>query len=173
VECEGNITLSGAKSVLVGGRTAVFGELVANYIGNERGIRTRVELMEPPVDEEKLAQLMAEREELNAEIKSTTENISKLRQLMSRSDKPEVTTLYKQLMEQSQVLREKLRLSDAEIRRTKGEEEQRYPGKIICRRIMYSGVDLFAGSLALQRDHSNLEHCKVCIEKGDWTVGLA
>jgi uncharacterized protein (DUF342 family) len=173
VECRGNIVLSGSKSVLVGGRTAVFGELSANYMGNERGIRTRIELMEPPVDEEALTALTAEREALNAEIKANTENISKLRLLMNQSDKPEISALYKQLVGQMPSLREKLRLLDAEIRRVKGEEEQRYPGKIICRRILYSGVDLFAGSLMMQRDHTNLEHCKLSIDKGDWAVGLA
>jgi uncharacterized protein (DUF342 family) len=173
VDCSGNIVLSGAKSVLVGGRTAVFGELSANYMGNERGIRTRIELMEPPVDEEELARLTAEREALNAEIKTNAENISKLRLLMSQSDKPEIAALHKQLSGQMPSLRERLRLLDADIRRVKGDETPRYPGKIICRRILYSGVDLFAGSLMMQRDHSNLEHCKLYIDKGDWVVGLA
>jgi uncharacterized protein (DUF342 family) len=173
VECRGSITLSGAKSVLVGGRTAIFGELSANYMGNERGIRTRIELMEPPIDEETLARLTAEREALSAEIKSNAENLSKIRLLMNQSDKPEIGALYKQLAEQTPILREKLHLLDAELRRVKGEDEPRYPGRIVCRRILYSGVDVFAGSLMLQRDHRNLEHCKLSIEKGDWVVGLA
>jgi uncharacterized protein (DUF342 family) len=173
VDCKGNITLSGAKSVLVGGRTAVFGELTANYMGNERGIRTRIELMEPPIDEEHLALLTEEHEKLSAELKSNTENISKLRQLMKQSDKPELGALYKQLAEQAPGQRERLRLLDEEIRRVKGEDESRYPGSIVCRRILYSGVDLFAGSLMLQRDHSNLAHCRLSIDRGEWVVGLA
>jgi uncharacterized protein (DUF342 family) len=173
VDCKGNITLSGSKSVLVGGRTAVFGTLSANYMGNERGIRTRIELMKPPVDEDALARLTGERAALNDEFKSNTDNISKLRLLMSQSDKPEIGALYKQLSLQSAVFREKLRLLDEEIRRVKGEGESEYPGRIVCRRILYSGVDMFAGSLMLQRDHSNLEHCKLCLENGDWAVGLA
>jgi uncharacterized protein (DUF342 family) len=173
VECRGNIVLSGAKSVLVGGRTAIFGELSANYMGNERGIRTRVELLNPPVDEEALARLTAERDALSAEIKASAENISKLRLLMSQSDKPEIGVLHKQLAEKLPVLRENLRLLDEEVRHVKGEGEPRYPGRILCRRILYSGVDVFAGSLMLPRDHLNLEHCKLYIDKGDWVVGLA
>jgi uncharacterized protein (DUF342 family) len=173
VECRGNIVLSGAKSVLVGGRTAVFGELSANYMGNERGIKTRVELLAPPIDEEEMARLTAEREALNAEIKSNAENVAKLRLLMGQPDKPEINVLYKQLKEQTPVLREKLRLLEEEIRRVKGEAEQGYSGRIICRRVMYSGVDVFAGSLMLQRDHTNLEHCKLYIDKGEWVVSLA
>ncbi|MDR1573567.1 MAG: FapA family protein [Clostridiales Family XIII bacterium] len=173
VDCSGNIVLSGSKSVLVGGRTAVFGELSANYMGNERGIRTRIELKEPPIDEEELARLTAERETLNAEIKANAENISKLRLLMNQSDKPEIAALYKQLMGQMPSFRERLRLLDGEIDRIKGEGESRYPGRIVCRRILYSGVDLFAGGLIMQRDHSNLEHCKLYMDKGDWVVTLA
>jgi uncharacterized protein (DUF342 family) len=173
VECRGNIVLSGAKSVLVGGRTAIFGELSANYMGNERGIRTRIELLEPPIDEEALSRLVAERESLQAEIKSNAENVSKLRLLMSQSDKPEIGILHKQLAEQLPARREKLRLLDEDLRRVKGEDKARYPGRIVCRRILYSGVDVFAGSLALQRDHRNLEHCKLCIDKGDWVVSSA
>ncbi|MDR2295164.1 MAG: FapA family protein [Clostridiales Family XIII bacterium] len=173
VECRGNIALSGAKSVLMGGRTAVFGELSANYMGNERGIRTRIELLEPPVDEEALARLVAEREALQAEIKSNAENVSKLRLLMSQSDKPEITALHKQLTEQLPARREKLRLLEEELRRVKGEDMPRFPGRIVCRRILYSGVDVFAGSLALQRDHQNLEHCKLCMDRGDWLVNPA
>jgi uncharacterized protein (DUF342 family) len=172
VDCRGNIVLSGAKSVLVGGRTAVFGELSANYMGNERGIRTRIELMEPPIDEEKLTQLTAERETLNAEIKAHAENVSKLRLLMSQSDKPEIAALYKQLVGQTPGFKERLRLLDEEIRRVKGEGEARHPGRIVCRRILYSGVDLFAGGHMMQRDHSNLEHCKLYMDKGDWVVAL-
>jgi uncharacterized protein (DUF342 family) len=173
VECWGNIALSGSKSVLVGGRTAIFGELSANYMGNERGIRTRIELLNPPIDEETLAKLTEEREALNAEIKSNAENISKLRLLMSQSDKPEIGILHKQLAEQMPARREKLRLLDEDIRRVKGEDKQRYPGRIVCRRILYSGVDAFAGNLMLQRDHLNMEHCKLRIDKGDWVVGPA
>ncbi|MDR1246326.1 MAG: FapA family protein [Clostridiales Family XIII bacterium] len=173
VECRGNITLSGSKSVLVGGRTAVFGQLSANYMGNERGIKTRVELMRPPIDEEKLARLTEEREALNVELKANAENVSKLRHLMGQTDKPEVGLLHKQLMGQAPILREKLHLLDDEILRVKGEGVSDCPGSIVCRRILYSGVDIFAGSLMLQRDHSNLEHCKLCLDKGDWTVGLA
>ncbi|MDR2088285.1 MAG: FapA family protein [Clostridiales Family XIII bacterium] len=173
VDCGGNIVLSGAKSVLVGGRTAVFGELSANYMGNERGIRTRVELKELPVDEEELSRLTAERETLNAEIKSNAENISKLRVLMGKSDKPEIGALHRQLADRMPVLREKLRLLDEEISRVRGDDAQRYPGRIVCRRILYSGVDAFAGNLMLQRDHLNLEHCRLCVDRGDWVVGLA
>jgi uncharacterized protein (DUF342 family) len=173
VKCGGNIALSGSKSVLVGGKTAVFGELSANYMGNERGIRTRIELLEPPIDEERLAALMAEREALNAEIKSNAENVSKLRLLMNQSDKPEIAALYKQLMGQSPGFKERLRSLDGEIRRVKGEEEARYPGRIVCRRILYSGVDLFAGNVAMSRDRSNLEHCKLYVDKGEWVVGSA
>ncbi|MDR2771471.1 MAG: hypothetical protein LBB57_05495, partial [Clostridiales Family XIII bacterium] len=114
-----------------------------------------------------------EQEALNDEILSNAENISKIRRLMSQSDKPEIALLHKQLAEQVPVFREKLRLLQEEIRRVKGEDEPRYPGRIVCRRILYSGVDVFAGSLMLQRDHRNLEHCKLCIAKGDWAVGLA
>jgi uncharacterized protein (DUF342 family) len=173
VDCKGNITLSGAKSVLVGGRTAVFGKLSANYMGNERGIKTRIELMEPPIDAEALARLTEEREKLSGELKSSAENISKLRQLMNQSDKPELGALYKQLMEQTPGLRDKLRLLDDEIRRVKGENASSYPGHIVCRRILYSGVDMFAGNLMMQRDHSNLEHCRLHIDRGEWAVGLA
>lgn len=173
VDCGGNITLSGAKSVIVGGRTAVFGELCANYIGNERGIRTRVELKEEPVDAEELERLTAERETLSGEIKANTENVSKLRLLMAQTDKPEIAVLHKQLAEQTPALRERLRLLDEDIRSARGEGKSAYPGRIVCRRILYSGVDVFAGSLMLQRDHLNLEHCKLCIDKGDWVVGLA
>jgi uncharacterized protein (DUF342 family) len=173
VDCRGNITLSGAKSVLVGGRTAVFGKLSANYMGNERGIKTRIELMEPPIDEEALTRLTEEREKLSAELKSNAENVSKLRLLMGQSDKPEIGALYRQLMEQAPGFREKLRLLDEDIRRVKGENKSSYPGHIVCRRILYSGVDLFAGNLMMQRDHSNLEHCRLHIDRGEWTVGLA
>jgi uncharacterized protein (DUF342 family) len=173
VDCRGNITLAGSKSVLVGGRTAVFGVLSANYMGNERGIKTRIELMRPPIDEERLAQLTGEREALNAELKSNAENVSKLRHLMVQTDKPEIGALHKQLMGQAPVLRERLHLLDEEILRVKGEGGSDCPGSIICRRIMYSGVDVFAGSLMLQRDHTNLEHCKLCLDKGDWVIGLA
>jgi uncharacterized protein (DUF342 family) len=172
VECRGNITLSGVKSVLVGGRTAVFGELSANYMGNERGIRTRVELLEPPIDEKELARLTAEQETLQEEIKSNAENISKLRLLMGQSDKPEIALLHKQLADRMPILKNRLRLLSEEIRRVKGAGAQ-YPGRIVCRRILYSGVDLFAGSLMLPRDHRNLEHCKLSIDNGDWVVGLA
>ncbi|MDR2356109.1 MAG: FapA family protein [Clostridiales Family XIII bacterium] len=173
VECRGNISLSGAKSVLVGGRTAVFGELSANYMGNERGIRTRVELLESPVDEEALMRLMTERERLCAAIKSNAENVSKLRLLMNQSDKPEIAMLHKQLAEQAPMLKGKLRLLEEELLRVKGEGKAQYPGRIVCRRILYSGVDIFAGGLMLQRDHRNLEHCKLSIDGGDWAVGLA
>jgi uncharacterized protein (DUF342 family) len=173
VECRGNITLAGSKSVLVGGRTAVYGTLSANYMGNGRGIKTRIELLKSPIEEEELAQLTGERAALGEELKSNTDNVSKLRLLMNQSDKPEIGALYKQLVEQAAVLRERLRLLDEEIGRVKAEMGAEYPGHIVCRRILYSGVDLFAGSLIMQRDHTNLEHCKLFLDNGDWSVGLA
>jgi uncharacterized protein (DUF342 family) len=172
VVCTGNINLSGSKAVLVGGNTSVFGELTANYIGNERGVRTRVELLEKPFDEEKAAALIAGRDKLKGELKTHSENAAKVRALMDLSDKPELNVLFKQLTEQSLEVRARLRLIEEELRQARGDEDDRFPGAVVCRRILYSGVDVFAGGLILQRDNSDIEHCRLHLGKGDWVKGL-
>ncbi|MDR1572007.1 MAG: FapA family protein [Clostridiales Family XIII bacterium] len=168
VSCRGNITLSGGKAVLVGGRTSVLGVLQANYIGNERGIRTRVELMETPVDEERLAELQAAFEKAKEDLRLQTENVNKIRSLMDRADRPELNSLYKQLAAQLPPLREELRIAEAGLKELTADTGERFPGCIVCKRIIYSGADLFAGSLMMARDMSNIEACRLYIDKGDW-----
>ncbi|MDR1134991.1 MAG: FapA family protein [Clostridiales Family XIII bacterium] len=173
LECRGNINLSGAKSLLIGGRTAVLGVLSANYIGNERGVRTRIELMELPPDEEKLAALNERKTNTKEIINGNTDNLTKVRKLMSVSDKPELHNLYRQLSEQIIAAKDELRIIDGEIKDLKNGGSERFPGAVLCRRIMYSGVDVFAGSLMMMRDQSNIEHCKIHLENGEWSHGLA
>ncbi|MDR3294354.1 MAG: FapA family protein [Clostridiales Family XIII bacterium] len=175
VACKGNVLLSGKKSVLVGGKTSVLGELAANYIGNERGIRTRVELMEIPVDEEVLLACTAARDALRDELKAHTDNITKIRNLLSKADKPEMEQLLKQMTEQLPPLKEKLHVAEEAVKQATGGDPggNRFPGSIRCRRILYSGVDIFAGHLMMQRDQSDLEHCRLYLDKGEWVKGLA
>ncbi|MDR0424656.1 MAG: FapA family protein [Clostridiales Family XIII bacterium] len=173
IVCKGNINLNGSKSLLIGGRTAVLGELSANYIGNARGVRTRVELIELPTEEERMAGLKGRQEAARASINSDNENLTKVRKLIDVSDRPELQDLYRQLTERIIAAKEELRAAESGIAALKNSVSERFPGSVLCRRIMYSGVDLFAGGQMMMRDQSNLEHCRIRFEDGEWANGLA
>ncbi|MDR0570600.1 MAG: FapA family protein [Clostridiales Family XIII bacterium] len=172
VECGGNVVLSGKRALLVGGRTAVMGELSANYIGNEREIRTRIELMENHENKEMLARLLKERDAARAALKSHRENISKLRCLTEASSNPEAERLLKQLTCQLPEMSEAYLSLDARVRALK-EAGEDYPGSVVCRRVMYPGAEVLAGGSALPRDHTSLEHCRIYLNNGNWVKGLA
>jgi uncharacterized protein (DUF342 family) len=173
IVCKGNINLNGSKSLLIGGRTAVLGELSANYIGNARGVRTRIELIELPTDAERMAELNERKESAKGSISSDTENLTKVRKLIDVSDRPELQDLHRQLTERIIAAKDALRAAESEIAAFKNSSSERFPGSVLCRRIMYSGVDLFAGGHMMMRDQSNLEHCRIRFEDGDWSNGLA
>jgi uncharacterized protein (DUF342 family) len=173
VECMGDMTLAGPKSALIGGKTAVLGTLSANCIGNERGVRTRVALMESPSGGERAAELAAARDRARGVVKNSEESIAKVRKLMRQSGNDGLARLYRQLTEQLPAANEELMKIEEELKAIRADDSERFPGSIICRRVMYPGVDVFAGNMMMMRDQSNIEHCRLYLKNGEWARGLA
>jgi hypothetical protein len=99
--------------------------------------------------------------------------LSKLRAVETIPPNSELDIALKQLANLLPVLTQRLMGVELELKKVEAEENEKYPGSIKCSKIIFPGVDFSAGNLTMQRDHLNLEHCRLRIDNGDWVRGLA
>lgn len=168
IVCMGNIELSGANQLVLGGEIKVKGELKAKDIGSEKERMTRIEVIGIKIiDTLQLEKLYTERELYNTkalELLEKAKTITKIIELQNTEESRHQLALIKKQM---LLIREKIAGGTNRINVLENNWTMEYTGAILCKRKIYQGVKIFFGAERFQFSFDNIEHCRIYSTDGE------
>ncbi|PKM48774.1 MAG: hypothetical protein CVV01_01780, partial [Firmicutes bacterium HGW-Firmicutes-6] len=186
ITCNGNIYLSGAKELIVGGEIQLMGELVAKEIGNEREYPTIIRILgERIVDQAEIDRLRIKEEETRLQLQEINDKEAQINDLLLTQEKKDmlnrnrnsaameqIITLKKQVDRQALLIKREIEEIEKAIIYVEKKGTTSYYGSVSAKRKLYRGTRIYFGELLFQFEFDNLEHCRIYWDNDDIVNGM-
>jgi len=186
ITCNGNIYLSGAKELIVGGEIQLMGELVARQIGNEREYPTIIRIQgERIVDQAEIDRLRIKEEEARLQLEEINDKEAQINELLLAQEKKDminrhrnsaameqIGTLKKQIDRQALLIKREIEEIEKAIAYVEKKGTTSYYGSVSAKRKLYRGTRIYFGELLFQFEFDSLEHCRIYWDNDDIVNGM-
>lgn len=168
ITCGGDVTLSGAREVVLGGEMTLKGELRARDLGSEKGRITVIEIAgEKIVDQEKIDWLISERDNYGKIMMDLYQKTEQLSQVAKQNRDEELIEKLTFASRQLTSMKENINKLNFQIEQLEKNWRWEFPGAVVCKRKMYQGVRLSFGSQRFSFNLDSLEHCRISRKDGE------
>lgn len=175
ISCNGNITLSGSKEIIIGGETQLRGELLAKEIGNEREYPTVIKILgQKTIDKDKIKELNIKTEEIKIQLEAANEKEVQINELLLIQEKKDILnrshddtamkqigSIKKAIDKQVLDLKKEMKNIDEEIKKVEKQAYTSYDGSVSVKRKLYRGTRIYFGEILFHYELDTLEHCKI------------
>lgn len=186
ITCNGNITLSGTKELIVGGEIQLKGELVARDIGNDREYPTVIRILgNKTIDQAEIDRLKIKEGETRLQLEETNEKEVQITGLLLAQEKKDMLSrnhnspameqigmLKKQIDRQVLLLKKEIEEIEKAIAYVEKKASISYYGSVSAKRKLYRGTRIYFGEMPFSFEYDCLEHCKIYWANDDIVNGM-